>query len=457
MQKNTKIVVFLFCIFLAAFLLGGYMLSSSTPTVHFPQGKLAVGNSFPFLIGYCWQMPDGRTSQTHPENKEVGVVISDISGQQKIVIRDEYNLPPSHFSDFYIYKTGCIEDGDKIRYVANAISVSPQKQIISLTSGSDVNITDLAFFQVDLKNSTYAKVPTLIPENRGGYFLEPKRIFWAPDESKYATLGMDVSLISTGDNIWVYDLKKKSFQKATTFNRIGEWVVNAAWSADGKKLAVGMGDKISGVQIIDCSISGVTCSAYKLEMSHTTSPAIGEWPYIYKNLLQLFLENEKIRFTRYVYAASIPIWLPDNRVVFTAANQDGFASLYIMDETGKNLTRLAEDLSGNLFMPTLSPDGRTLAFVRYFDWMKKDKVEIRLLDLRTMKTDSLLIVESSPEVKTSLFISGMMWSPDGQYLAFSSNHDGESDIYIVGADGKSWLNVTKDAAGNATSPFWFRK
>jgi len=45
------------------------------------------------------------------------------------------------------------------------------------------------------------------------------------------------------------------------------------------------------------------------------------------------------------------------------------------------------------------------------------------------------------------------WSPDGQWLAFASNRDGDFEIYIVQADGKGLRKLTDNTAGD-TEPAW---
>lgn len=104
-------------------------------------------------------------------------------------------------------------------------------------------------------------------------------------------------------------------------------------------------------------------------------------------------------------------------------------------------------------MPRLSVDGRTLAYVRYTNWKKRDRVEIATVDIQTKDTTSLAVLSISNS-SDDLVISGMDWSPDGEYLMFSSNHAGESDVYIISADGQSWRNITSDLDGDVASPTW---
>jgi Tol biopolymer transport system component len=45
------------------------------------------------------------------------------------------------------------------------------------------------------------------------------------------------------------------------------------------------------------------------------------------------------------------------------------------------------------------------------------------------------------------------WSPDGTFIAFASNRDGNLEIYIMNADGNKPTNLTNDLADDA-SPDW---
>ncbi|MBI1927230.1 sigma-70 family RNA polymerase sigma factor [Candidatus Poribacteria bacterium] len=45
------------------------------------------------------------------------------------------------------------------------------------------------------------------------------------------------------------------------------------------------------------------------------------------------------------------------------------------------------------------------------------------------------------------------WSPDGQKIAFASERDGNFEIYVMNADGSNPVNLTKNPAGDA-SPSW---
>ncbi len=45
------------------------------------------------------------------------------------------------------------------------------------------------------------------------------------------------------------------------------------------------------------------------------------------------------------------------------------------------------------------------------------------------------------------------WSPDGAKIAFTSNRDGNPDIYVMNADGSGLTNLTNDSAVDY-APTW---
>ena len=46
------------------------------------------------------------------------------------------------------------------------------------------------------------------------------------------------------------------------------------------------------------------------------------------------------------------------------------------------------------------------------------------------------------------------WSPDGEWIAYSSDEDGDWDIYVVRPDGTDKHNITADWPSNESMPAW---
>ena len=91
--------------------------------------------------------------------------------------------------------------------------------------------------------------------------------------------------------------------------------------------------------------------------------------------------------------------------------------------------------------PAWSPDGRKLAFVSRRD----GNSEIYVINADGSGQENLTqhpARDSHPS-----------WSPDGRKLAFVSRRDGNSDIYVMNADGSGLRNVTR-APSNDLRPAW---
>ena len=432
-----------------SFLIVGCTNTASLTKPFFPDNPI-VEDLSRYLVGYCWQMPNGRESKNNPDDSEVAIVIGEVSGEQRILIRDEYNFPPHRLSDYYIYKAGCPRYGDDVRYVGNVISLDPIRKNMSYISGSDPNLTRFEFIEVDLNDNTYEEMNFSNISEHNDYFFNPKQVVYSPDGSKVAVLGMDTS--GGSGNIWVYDGDSDKFIRITKFSGVNTLAANVSWSKDGNRLAIGLGE-ISGVGIAD--LADMNKISYR-EISHNTNPEIiGEWPYIFNNLYQLFFEQQEIKFNKHVFSNSVPVWINNDRIIFTAADKTGVSTLYSLNVLETTTKNIVENIDGNMFMPTLSPDGSALGFVRYSTWKERKEVEVMVLDISANYLTPLVSLDSKSS--SSILISGMMWSPDSKYLVFSSNHDEESDIYIISSDGSGSLNVTKSIKGNAVSPFWMSR
>jgi Tol biopolymer transport system component len=47
------------------------------------------------------------------------------------------------------------------------------------------------------------------------------------------------------------------------------------------------------------------------------------------------------------------------------------------------------------------------------------------------------------------------WSPDGSQIAFTSNRDGDREIFVMGADGSNPINLTDNSVDD-WAPHWGR-
>jgi TolB protein len=132
------------------------------------------------------------------------------------------------------------------------------------------------------------------------------------------------------------------------------------------------------------------------------------------------------------FEPSWPAWSPDGRRV--AHVWEGNLFWAHADGTGSNrLTDTRRPESD----PAWSPDGTKLAFVRNTSGVEGYRdlgAEVIVLDLASGQEVNVSNSEADDR--------GPVWSPDGEWLAFTSDRDEDEEIYAVRADGSGLTRLT---------------
>lgn len=138
-----------------------------------------------------------------------------------------------------------------------------------------------------------------------------------------------------------------------------------------------------------------------------------------------------------------------------ATGQIGFVSdennrnvLYTSDIQGNN-TRKILDMEGiSIDYPAWSPDGKTIAasvVEKCVSGMSACIYDIVVMNADGSNRRNLTNTPASEWVP--------VWSPDGQTIAFTSDRDGDSEIYLMNRDGSNVRKLT-DNDGYDGSPRW---
>jgi TolB protein len=177
-------------------------------------------------------------------------------------------------------------------------------------------------------------------------------------------------------------------------------------------------------------------------------------------------------------------WRPNGKELALTLTISGNPDIYLIDITGKIVKRLTKNWGIDV-SPTFSPDGEKMAFVSN----RSGSPQIYILDLRTQQVERLTFEGSyntspawskldriafagSSDGRFNIYTispdggdlrritqdqgdnEDPCWSPDGRYLAFSSNRTGGNyHILISNANGENQRQVTF-VAGDQLSPSW---
>src|SRR5919107_999557 len=135
-----------------------------------------------------------------------------------------------------------------------------------------------------------------------------------------------------------------------------------------------------------------------------------------------------------------PSWSPDGRQLVFTGYDGGLSDLFVVGRDGKGLRRLTQDKYADLH-PVWSPDGRTIAFATDrgpetdFKTLAFGNMRIALYDIDTGSIQVLEQMEQGKNVSPQ-------WAPDGQSIAFVSDRNGVSNIFLYELREKSLYQLT---------------
>ena len=148
-----------------------------------------------------------------------------------------------------------------------------------------------------------------------------------------------------------------------------------------------------------------------------------------------------IRLTDHRFGDTKPTWSPDGQSILFQSGRDG-AGYYKMDRSGSNEMLLTENAGATPLK--YSPDGTMLIFADWFAATNDQQ------DIAIMNADGsdLRIIVDHPANDTD-----PTWSPDGRHIAFSSDRDGDFEIYTMDIDGNNLVQLTHNESVDEW-PIW---
>lgn len=135
--------------------------------------------------------------------------------------------------------------------------------------------------------------------------------------------------------------------------------------------------------------------------------------------------------------------LPSALVVYMSL-PDGMPEIILQDLSHNLKLRLDHN---DYVEPEISPDGRRLALTQLLAYGS----DIMVYDIASAVSRRLTGLPGCCESRS--IAEAPAWSPDGAWIAFHSNQEGDDNIYIIRPDGSGLRRVTASVA-NEREPAW---
>jgi len=240
---------------------------------------------------------------------------------------------------------------------------------------------------------------------------------WSPDGKKllYVAAG---STKAQGLDIWMLDLSTPGSQPVDlTNNRPGKFT-DPAWSPDGKLIAFTGDNREDG--IIQLYMMNADGSNF-----HRISTLLEEYSPTWQPDMQWLV---------YVVNAS------DNKYLYRRFTDTGFS--YMTSTPSAYDSAEIFGRFGQVEQPKISPDGTSLAYVQ----IKGSSLYVFTADYKKRGAQFSQLTTTGKDQTPA-------WSADSQMLVFTSERDGNSEIYIMTAGGLLQTNLTNNP-GKDMQPAW---
>jgi len=262
--------------------------------------------------------------------------------------------------------------------------------------GNDSIKTDLYILDIEKDE--------IIPLNTGlSDVVLPK---WSPDGSKILFAVKDVW------NLYTINADGTGLTQLTDFRSN-----NGDWSPDGSKIV--------------------------FQSDHQNEPK--DTPDIYvidaegKNKVEILDEPSTADFS--------PRWLPDGSQIMFISNRTGNYEVFRMGTDGSNIVQITKTDSPIIDI-ALSPDSSRIAFT--YAYAYPQAADLYIID----KDGSLDTLVQLTDNRGKALNDSPSWSLDGKKIYFSSNSNGNYDVWMINNDGSNPVQLTDDEYNDSFPDYW---
>lgn len=144
------------------------------------------------------------------------------------------------------------------------------------------------------------------------------------------------------------------------------------------------------------------------------------------------------KLTDFTESASSPRWMPDSQHLIVTVERHDADQLVMTDIEGKWPRPLTDSADGDHWDAQPAPDGQSVAYVlRRFDDLNRS--DLCLIHLESGQTRTLY-------GKAKIRVNRPRFSPDGQWIAFTSEEGGWNDLWLIRPNGEGLHQLSKLSA-----------
>jgi Tol biopolymer transport system component len=136
------------------------------------------------------------------------------------------------------------------------------------------------------------------------------------------------------------------------------------------------------------------------------------------------------------------IWRPDGEKIAWVSDRSGSYQIWVMNRDGSEEQQVTRG-PGIHAWHMWSPNSDRLVYWGYDEQTKQSAISTCLED----GTDEIIVVESEEALDKPVF------SPDGQYIAYAAETNGNWNIWVARSDGSEFFQLTDDPQME-TNPLW---